>query len=143
MASSTNNQAVTNIITAFGKDFASGSGPLAGRWLPEVHSFGAYFPKTSAEAEMSRSYQTRSFFSRIESQEYLDAALPAYMARARAVWTEAPPRELASVLPRLQEAIATRQRQLAAIEQAWVQLSYVRHAIESQLGSIHNPATAG
>ncbi|AFC86323.1 AAA domain-containing protein [Frateuria aurantia] len=134
VASSTNNQAVTNIITAFGKDFARGDGPLAGRWLPEVHSFGAYFPKTSAEAEMTRSYQTRSFFSRLESQEYLDTALPAYMAKARATWADAPPRELATVLQRLQEAIGARQQHLAAIEQAWVQLGYVRHAIESQLG---------
>jgi hypothetical protein len=36
IATSTNNQAVTNIIEAFGKDFATGSGPMAGRWLPDV-----------------------------------------------------------------------------------------------------------
>ncbi len=33
VAASSNNQAVTNIIDAFGKDFAKGDGPFAGRWL--------------------------------------------------------------------------------------------------------------
>ncbi len=44
IATSTNNRAVTNIIEAFGKDFSQGSGAMAGRWLPELKSFGAYFP---------------------------------------------------------------------------------------------------
>uniref|UniRef100_UPI003523B40E AAA domain-containing protein n=1 Tax=Salmonella enterica TaxID=28901 RepID=UPI003523B40E len=43
IATSTNNQAVTNIIEAFGKDFSQGTGAMAGRWLPELKSFGAYF----------------------------------------------------------------------------------------------------
>ncbi|WP_269351185.1 hypothetical protein, partial [Vibrio diazotrophicus] len=43
-AASTNNQAVTNILDAFAKDFSVGTGPFAGRWLPDVHSFGSYFP---------------------------------------------------------------------------------------------------
>src|SRR3546814_4022262 len=38
VAASTNNQAVTNVIDAFGKDFSDGDGPLAGRWLPDINS---------------------------------------------------------------------------------------------------------
>jgi KaiC/GvpD/RAD55 family RecA-like ATPase len=37
VAASTNNQAVTNIIDAFGKDLARGRGPFAGRWLPDLN----------------------------------------------------------------------------------------------------------
>ena len=36
IAASANNQAVTNIIDAFGKDYAAGAGPFAGRWLPDI-----------------------------------------------------------------------------------------------------------
>ena len=36
LAASTNNQAVTNIIDAFGKDFSKGTGEFAGRWLPDI-----------------------------------------------------------------------------------------------------------
>ena len=46
VAASTNNQAVTNIIDAFGKDFARGSGIFAGRWLPDIASFGGLFSRT-------------------------------------------------------------------------------------------------
>ena len=62
LAASTNNQAVTNIIDAFGRDFAAGTGALAGRWLPGVKSFGAYFPSLAKEAEVAGAqYQTRGF----------------------------------------------------------------------------------
>lgn len=62
VAASTNNQAVTNIIDAFGKDFAQGEGPFAGRWLPGIKSFGVYLPADSREQEASAKYQTASFF---------------------------------------------------------------------------------
>ena len=39
IATSTNNQAVMNIIEAFGKDFSQGTGAMAGRWLPELKLF--------------------------------------------------------------------------------------------------------
>ncbi|WP_136248814.1 AAA domain-containing protein [Halomonas borealis] len=50
VGASATNQAVTNIIAAFHKDFDAGSGPLAGRWLPDslVWSYGTYRPSTRA-----------------------------------------------------------------------------------------------
>lgn len=63
IATSTNNQAVTNIIEAFGKDFSAGSGPMAGRWLPDVKSFGAYFPSSGRRAEAAKKYQTEDFLN--------------------------------------------------------------------------------
>src|SRR5690554_7631277 len=40
IAASTNNQAVTNILTAFAKDFEETDHPLSGRCLPDLHSSG-------------------------------------------------------------------------------------------------------
>ena len=74
VAASTNNQAVTNVIDAFGKDFAEGEGPLAGRWLPSVKSFGAYFPAIGKEGKQTEHYQTRAFFERVETSGYADQA---------------------------------------------------------------------
>ncbi|MCR2697957.1 hypothetical protein NSP71_26390, partial [Salmonella enterica] len=74
IATSTNNQAVTNIIEAFGKDFSQGTGAMAGRWLPELKSFGAYFPSSTRKAEAAKKYQTEDFFNQVESKEYVEDA---------------------------------------------------------------------
>lgn len=134
VASSTNNQAVTNIINAFGKDFAHGSGPFAGRWLPDIKSFGAYFPKVSAEAEMARTYQTKSFYTELESQDYLQKARQTYMAKAAIAFADEPEPDLQRVVDRLQDAIRVRQQHLSDVEQAWGRLVSVREAVRAQLG---------
>jgi hypothetical protein len=51
VAASSNNQAITNIIDAFGKDFAVGEGVFAGRWLLEIMSFGMFLPSHSRRME--------------------------------------------------------------------------------------------
>lgn len=142
VASSTNNQAVTNIITAFGKDFSAGSGPFAGRWLPDIKSFGAYFPKASAEAEMSRTYQTRSFFTGLESQDYLDKAQQAYLAHAADAFPDMQSPGVADTVERLRDAIRGRQQQLTIIEQAWARLVEARDAIRTLLGEDPKAAIA-
>ncbi|AZE67423.1 AAA domain-containing protein [Pseudomonas synxantha] len=134
VASSTNNQAVTNIIKAFGKDFAAGTGPFAGRWLPDINSFGAYFPKASAEAEMARTYQTKSFFLELESHAYLDRAQQAYLGRAAMAFAGDPQPTLKNTVDKLQAEIRLRQQQLAAIEQTWPRLVAARKAIQDLLG---------
>lgn len=133
VASSTNNQAVTNIIKAFGKDFSEGSGPFAGRWLPDIKSFGAYFPKSSAEAEMARTYQTKSFFTELESQAYLDKAQQAYLARATTAFPVDLSPGVQGAVKQLQAAIRSRQQQLTDIEQAWAKLVGAREAIQALL----------
>jgi len=142
VASSTNNQAVTNIITAFGKDFSTGSGPFAVRWLPDIKSFGAYFPKASADAEMSRTYQTRSFFTELESQDYLDKAHQVYLAHAADAFPDMQSPSVADTVERLRDAIRGRQQQLANIEQAWIRLVEARDAMQALLGKDPQAAIA-
>ena len=135
VASSTNNQAVTNIIKAFGKDFSEGTGPFAGRWLPDIKSFGAYFPKSSAEAEMARTYQTKSFFQELESQAYLDKAQQAYLGKAAIAFAGEPVPTVKNTVSKLQAEIRTRQHQLAEIEKGWATLVAVRNAVQRLLGN--------
>ena len=81
VAASSNNQAVTNIIDAFGKDFARCEGVFAGRWLPEIMSFGMFLPSHFRRIEAAQRYQTEAFQAECETVAYVD--------RARAVWLEA------------------------------------------------------
>lgn len=126
IATSTNNQAVTNIIEAFGKDFATGSGAMAGRWLPELKSYGAYFPSSGRKADAVKKYQTDDFFNRVESLEYVEDAQVFYLERARAAF---PSKECSSperVVDLLHECITEHSVQLKQIEPAWNSLNCIR-----------------
>lgn len=58
VASSTNNQAVTNIIASFGNIKKMGATNLEERWIEGVNSFASYFPSvTKAKEAKSKGYQ--------------------------------------------------------------------------------------
>ena len=134
VASSTNNQAVTNIIEAFGKDFAQGSGPLAGRWLPDIKSFGAYFPSRANKQAASALYQTQDFFAQIETEEYLQKALPLYLDKATAALAPQTPLDLQYVIDHLQGEIQALQTTLTHIQHCWEHLEQARAKLHTHLG---------
>ncbi|WP_082190330.1 AAA domain-containing protein [Frateuria defendens] len=136
VAASTNNQAVTNIIDAFGKDFATGEGPFAGRWLPGVNSFGAYFPSAGKEAEASQKYQTSSFFGMVESEAYVAKAQQAYLDAAAAAFPDIAKEqlEIRIVVDALRASIQAEAKKLAAIESVWSELIAARSAVRTELG---------
>ncbi|EEV88106.1 putative DNA helicase [Cardiobacterium hominis] len=140
VAASTNNQAVTNIIDAFGKDFARGSGVFAGRWLPEIASFGAYFPSQQKEKEgtVARKYQTRSFFEQVESDEYFYHAQATYLQAAAnafpAIIT------VQEAVDALHQALQKEVLKLRDIEHAWAHLSRARTVIKKALGENYQEA---
>ncbi len=82
VAASANNQAVTNIIDAFGKNFDVGEGSFAGRWLPDIDSFGSFFAAKWREDEAPDAYQYESFFDTLENEEYVDKARAAFLEKA-------------------------------------------------------------
>lgn len=135
VAASTNNQAVTNIIDAFGKDFATGSGIFAGRWLPDIRSFGAYFPAKAKEAESAAKYQTRAFFDQVESPEYVERARNAYLQAAAAAFPEIVNPTLADVIKALREAIRAEWGKLLTLEDVWQQLALAREAARQEFGA--------
>jgi len=140
LAASTNNQAVTNIIDAFGRDFAAGTGALAGRWLPGVKSFGAYFPSLAREAEgAGAQYQTRGFFDRAESADYVADAEQHYLNAAAIAFPELQSPDVRSVVKRIHECLRAEVRKLSAIEAAWKSLADARDAVHAELGD--DPST--
>lgn len=127
IATSTNNQAVTNIIEAFGKDFSTGFGVMAGRWLPEVKSYGAYFPSKSRKVEAAKKYQTEDFFNRVESLEYLENARAFYLEKAEVAFGTGECNSPEHVVKLLHERLASQFLQLQRIEPTWRRLSDIRH----------------
>lgn len=103
VAASSNNQAVTNIIDAFGKDFAKGEGPFAGRWLPEIDSFGIFLASHARRLEAARKYQTEDFQIARETIAYIERAQPAYLEAARIAFPDLPEPDVAAVVTALRE----------------------------------------
>ena len=134
-AASTNNQAVTNIIDAFGKDFAQGEGPFAGRWLPDIGSFGLYLPSRSREEEArKRGYQTEGFFESIESRAYVRKAKAAFLAKANAAFPELNARDASTVVEALRERLDREVRKLEAVDAALAKRDVAQAEVESALG---------
>ncbi|GAA5235072.1 phospholipase [Verticiella sediminum] len=131
LAASTNNQAVTNIIDAFGSDFAEGSGPLAGRWLPEVASFGAYFPSSSAAKRQSvDAYQTKDFFQRVESRDYVERARTTYLAAASQAFPDMRVATVEDVVAALRRSLESQAAMLAQIDDAWRHREELRQRLQ-------------
>ena len=126
IATSTNNQAVTNIIEAFGKDFSTGTGAMSGRWLPELKSYGAYFPSSGRKADAAKKYQTEDFFNRVESLEYVEEAQVFYLEKARAAFPSSDCSSPERVVDLLHERLTKQSAQLKQIELAWENLNRIR-----------------
>ncbi|QNO15936.1 DNA helicase [Alkalicella caledoniensis] len=75
VASSTNNQAVTNIIESFGNINKVGLNNLEERWITGVHSFATYFPSSSSKDKAEKNgYQYTNqkgnyFVEKIETEK--------------------------------------------------------------------------
>lgn len=88
IAASTNNQAVTNIIDAFGKDFEENEGVFSGRWLPKIKSYGGYFPSFTIEKNVSSLYHTPLFYEGLEQSEYLNNAESKFIEKANSAFKD-------------------------------------------------------
>lgn len=122
LAASNNNQAVTNIIDAFGKDFSVGTGPFAGRWLPEITSFGTYFPSNSKLEDGAKKYQTKLFFDGIETEDYVRSAKNAYLEAGRKAFSFTEHETIDSIVLELRDELKVNFNYLKIINNAWIQL---------------------
>jgi hypothetical protein len=139
VAASSNNQAVTNIIDAFGKDFGKGEGPFAGRWLPEVTSFGMFLASHSRRLEAARRYQTEEFQGERETVAYVQRAKDAYLAAAKVAFPELTNPDVASVVSALQTLIVLEVEKLSRIDSASSARQAATDALQAQLGPDPEP----
>jgi hypothetical protein len=134
VAASSNNQAVTNIIDAFGKDFDSGTGPFAGRWLPEIESFGMFLASHSRRLKAARRYQTEEFQVERETVAYFERAKVAYLHAAKAAFPELNNPDLMTVVASLQKRIAGDVDKLMQVDRTNMAYRAARTALEASLG---------
>ena len=142
VAASSNNQAVTNIIDAFGKDFGKGEGPFAGRWLPDVDSFGMFLASHSRRLEAAKRYQTEEFQAERETVAYVQRAKDAYLQFAAAAFPELINPDLASVVAALQKRLAGEAEKLVQIDRANSALLVTHSAEKTNLGDDPDAAEA-
>lgn len=148
VGASATNQAVTNIIAAFHKDFDAGSGPLAGRWLPDslVWSYGTYRPSTSAlrRAKQQASRATldhsapmyfQELFERLTDRERLAAAIAEYNGHGGAWLSTVPELGDRETLHGLEPSAATRYL-VDALHQDICQRSQAIDALRATLAAL-------
>jgi KaiC/GvpD/RAD55 family RecA-like ATPase len=131
-ASSTNNQAVTNIIDAFGTDFSKGEGPFAGRWLPGLASFASYFPARSRK--VPDVYLTQTFFDHAEDADYIERARSAFLRAATIAFPDLEDLRVETVVAALHGVLRAQADALTAIETAWQALVSTRDRVRAALG---------
>ncbi len=134
VAASTNNQAVTNIIDAFGKDFAKGEGPFAGRWLPDIWSFGVFLPSHSRKLEAAKKYQTEDFQTACESVEYFSRAKEVYLQKAKLAFSDLSEVNVELVVETIQNEMAREAQKLSELDEAAKTLKEAKQAVEAVLG---------
>lgn len=133
---------MTNIIDAFGKDFGKGEGPSAGRWLPEVDSFGMFLALHSRRLEAARRYQTEEFQVERETIDYVQRAKDAYLQAAGAAFPKLANPDLASVVAALQKRLAGEVEKLTQIDRANSAHHAASSAVKANLGADPGAADA-
>lgn len=134
VAASSNNQAVTNIIDAFGKDFATGDGVFAGRWLPEIKSFGMFLPSYSRRREAAQRYQTEAFQAECESVAYVGRARRVWLEAAGEAFPDSKDADVAGFVARLRDRLIEEANKLRHLDTARARRRTCTAALLSELG---------
>jgi hypothetical protein len=135
VASSTNNQAVTNIIDAFKRDFASGEGDLAGRWIPKINSFGMYLSSRAKRTQNGNKYITEDFLHEMESFQFIEEARSFYLESARKAFPDLVAPSVHNVVNKLHALLIEEHKKLTDIEGAYTALDTIRARIAKNLGA--------
>lgn len=134
VAASSNNQAVTNIIDAFGKDFSAGDGVFAGRWLPDIKSFGMFLPSHSRRMEAAQRYQTEAFQAECESVSYVERARAAWLDAASKAFPNVKDADVAGFVAQLRNRLSEEVNKLSQLDKALNHLRTCAAAVLSELG---------
>ncbi len=134
IAASANNQAVTNIIDAFGKDYATGTGPFAGRWLPGIRSFGLFLSSAAREEEASKTYQTETFIKTLETHAFVSEAKEAFLSKAREAFNDEEIEEVEDANERLHERIKSLAAKMANLDETSARREKARETVAKELG---------
>lgn len=126
IAASTNNQAVTNILAAFAKDFEENDSCFSGHWLPDINSYGGFYPSQSDEAKAAKHYQTPSFYRKCESPAFIVKAEAVFLKHARHALDDESLESLVTVRKRLHAELAAIRTRLTRLQSLWQRQSELK-----------------
>lgn len=135
VASSTNNQAVTNIIDAFKRDFSAGKGMFSGRWIPKINSFGMYLSSRAKKTQNGNKYISDDFLHELESFQFIEEARSCYLEAARTAFPELVAPSVQNVVNKLHSLLQAEHKRLTDIDAAYANLDAIRLKIQKGLGS--------
>ena len=117
IAASNNNQAVTNILESFGKVNEEGiEQSLAGRWLPEISSYGLYCCSASAKAKGKYHYfsdKNDTTMQGWQTKEFLEKSSEIFLKKAVS-WQEISDPSIKKIQDVLHEALCNEKKTLHA-----------------------------
>jgi KaiC/GvpD/RAD55 family RecA-like ATPase len=137
VASSTNNQAVTNIIDAFKRDFSAGTGPFAGRWIPKVNSFGMYMSSRAKKAQNGNKYITDEFLQEMESFQFIEEARSAYLESARAAFPDLIAPSVSNVVNKIRNLLIKEHEKLSQIHKGYNRIEALKQKVNKTLSVNH------
>lgn len=138
VAASANNQAVTNIIDSFGRDFSRGSKAFEGRWLPDIDSFGSYFPSQGKATEAGKKYQTESFFDWIESRGYTLESESQYIRHAKNAFPDLSINSVEDAVRAIHKTMSDQSLKLSTIDSTWRLIPKLDGEINELCNGNHN-----
>lgn len=133
VASSTNNQAVTNIIDSFKRDFSEGEGVFAGRWIPRINSFGMYMSSRSKKSLNGNKYITDEFLHELESFQFIEEARTAYLDAARKAFPDLVAPSVHNVVNKLQALLKQEHKKLQDIANSYERVDSLKARIKKSL----------
>ena len=139
VATSSNNQAITNVIDRLGAS-AEDSSMLSGRWLPRVTSYGLFCPSSGREEPgLQTSHRFDGGFTlasgeNAETQSYVSEA-EAYFLAACNLWANRPFDDVKAATAALHEALTRVTETVRQGPRVWLELEAARGEVERYGGS--------
>lgn len=135
VASSTNNQAVTNIIDSFSKADSTYE-LLAERWLPEINSYALYLPSSSVEPKKGVHYARSNgegLPSLIENPDYLEKATDHFLGKM-GVWMQNTVDEVSAAVDELRAAIKKITLDIEKVKSGWQEFLGIKNLLIAYAG---------
>jgi hypothetical protein len=134
VATSTNNQSVTNVLDAFRKDITNGSGVLSGRWISALNNYGFYLSSRAKRQQTGARYPGPDFFDQLESVEGIAQARSDYLFHAAIAYPDIEAPSLKKIVARLHDKMQRSAAQLTNAQQLHDESKQLQATLNRALG---------
>lgn len=137
VATSTNNQAVTNIIDAFQREISHGMGPMSGRWISDIDSYGLYLASKARQQQNGSKYLVLDDLEALEKTERIDQARSEFLERAKQAFPDLTTPTVQDVVDRLHHELQSEHSVLERVRSTHTEAEHLRVLVKKSLGEDH------